>query len=467
MNEQFLQTDWVNTKPVFYNETTRKFSHNIHELIDYKNLELDAEGFNNYLEFGYSVFNQTPIKNIKFLDACSKISLADGNLKIENLPDPLFDHANQRSTPEQILDLLRKNINDWEDRTAGEIILPLSGGNDSRLIASMIKDPSRVRTFTYGISDNQRKSKEVVYAEAVAKKLGMRWNFVPLENIHKYFGEWDNFFGPSVHAHGMYHFPFYNALKGVMPLENVGFLSGIFGDSWAGAIRTDKFNSPDELIKISYNHGMCADRNMSLLKSKDEQRLAFWNKHKDTINQGYFQSTLFCRMKMILISYLLTIPESYGLRPYAPIFEPDIALGMLNLPQEIRQNRQWQADYFKSVGLDVENWGLRFDESNTLNLWALEEMVPPPLDTKLLKDVLNSNYIEDINNTLKNSTNTLRIKKLIHNIFRIPKVGGALKMLGFTDPYRLNNKEGMAYYAYLVIKPIELALQKSAEFKKR
>ena len=404
---------------------------------------------------------------MKFLDSCSKISLnQDRKIKIEKLPDPLDKYRGQHTTPKEILDLIRKKIHVWEDNTVGEIILPLSGGYDSRLLASMIKNPSRVRAFTYGISNDQRKSREVVFAEAISKKLGMKWEFVQLKNIYGHFKEWDNFFGPAVHAHGMYHLPFYEVLKKKVLSENTGFLSGIFGDSWAGAIKHIEFHSPDELIKLSYNHGMHADPSKSRLKSNQNQRLVFWAEHKNTINEQYFQSTLFCRMKMVLVSYLLTLPESFGFKPCAPLFEPEIALGMLNLPQELRKNRKWQTDYFKKIGLDVENWPLKFDDSNTLNLWALEEIVPPPLDVDILSEILDSNYIKDINKTLENSPKTLKTKKMIHKIFRIPKVGGALKKLGFVDPYRLDNKEGIAYYAYLVIKPIETALKKRAELNK-
>ena len=61
------ETDWLNTKPVFYNEKTKKVSYNINDVIDYANLEFDPEGLGNYLDFGYSVLGHTPVKGVKFL----------------------------------------------------------------------------------------------------------------------------------------------------------------------------------------------------------------------------------------------------------------------------------------------------------------------------------------------------------------------------------------------------------------
>ncbi|HEU4859385.1 MAG TPA: hypothetical protein VFT15_06105, partial [Chitinophagaceae bacterium] len=52
-------TDWLASNTIFYNEKTRHVSHNINNVIDFRNLEFDAEGLNNYLDFGYCVFEQT------------------------------------------------------------------------------------------------------------------------------------------------------------------------------------------------------------------------------------------------------------------------------------------------------------------------------------------------------------------------------------------------------------------------
>ena len=57
-----------------------------------------------------------------------------------------------------------------------EIVIPLSGGYDSRLIATMLKrlGYDNVLTFTYGVPGN----KESAYSKRVADALGLRWHFV-------------------------------------------------------------------------------------------------------------------------------------------------------------------------------------------------------------------------------------------------------------------------------------------------
>lgn len=73
------------------------------------------------------------------------------------------------------LNVLRKMLLSVGDR---QIVIPLSAGNDSRLIASGLKQlgATNVKCFTYGIAD----SFEVQISRQVAEKLGYAWRIVPL-----------------------------------------------------------------------------------------------------------------------------------------------------------------------------------------------------------------------------------------------------------------------------------------------
>ena len=61
-------------------------------------------------------------------------------------------------------------------------VAPLSGGFDSRLLCSMVPEPKRLATFTYGISQNQEESFEVQIAANVARLNGNEWAHIP-QNI--------------------------------------------------------------------------------------------------------------------------------------------------------------------------------------------------------------------------------------------------------------------------------------------
>ena len=73
------------------------------------------------------------------------------------------------------LDILKKMIDSLNGR---QVIIPLSAGNDSRLIASGLKHLGyeNVKCYSYGMPDNF----ETKIAKIVADKLGYDFKFLPL-----------------------------------------------------------------------------------------------------------------------------------------------------------------------------------------------------------------------------------------------------------------------------------------------
>src|SRR5690606_19330280 len=138
------------------------------------------------------------------------------------------------------------------------IVIPLSGGMDSRLLLWCIRDKARVRAYTYGLSKDQGQSTEIVHARILAERLGIRWEQITLGHFHRYFPEWYAHFGLATHAHGMYHFEFYTNIRERLA-GGQAFLSGIVGDAWAGSFSPPSINSADELLSLGLTHGMRAD----------------------------------------------------------------------------------------------------------------------------------------------------------------------------------------------------------------
>ena len=82
IRDRVWSTDWLASKPVFYNTKTKKVSHNVNDVIDTNDNEFHHSGFNNYLETGDSVFGQTPVINVKFLSPHSKIRRTEGEKSV-------------------------------------------------------------------------------------------------------------------------------------------------------------------------------------------------------------------------------------------------------------------------------------------------------------------------------------------------------------------------------------------------
>ncbi|MFA5061512.1 MAG: asparagine synthase-related protein [Candidatus Pacearchaeota archaeon] len=456
------KTDWLASRPVFYNEKTNKVSYDINEVIDFRNLEFHPEGLNNYLDFGYSILGQTPIKNVKFLRHSSEITIDRGKIKIKELEDPVSEwlkNHQQTSKEEEVINLLMKKIHDWEKSSQKKIVLPLSGGYDSRLLAYLIKDKSKLNAFTFGVSKKQEKSYEVIHAKKLCKKLGIKWGQIKLGDFHKYIDEWIKIFGPSVHAHGMYHLEFY---KKIAEEGGTGhrWLSGIFGDVWAGSTPKKIVKSYKDLREIGYTHGLNADANKCKIKTKFELRKKFFRENKDIINDEIFQIVNLIRLKIILISYLMTLPRKEGFLPWSPFLDLDVAMSMLTINKNRRKKRLWQKDFFKKVGLDFES-SLFFKKttSNRLNYEALRRISLKPLNVKILSEIIEEDYLNWINKTLSQET----IKdKIIERILTIQKFGGFIRRY-----LKIKDKRITAYYAYLTIKPLEEVLIKKELYNRK
>ena len=446
-----FETDWLASRPVFYNEKNGIASHNINDVIDYRNLELDPEGFNNYLDFGYSVLGQTPAKHVKLLRHSSRLLIDEnGKVKTEYLADPVNGWLDYKISEDDAFDLIKAKVRAWEAKVDGEIVIPTSGGYDSRLLNWCIGDKSRIRSFTYGISEDQTKSYEVVYARRLAEILGTTWEQIPLGDFHQYFDHWEKLFGASTHAHGMYHFEFYQKIlprvEGSNPL-----LSGLNGDVSAGSTHPQTVVSHHDLNKLGLTRDVSVDIGRSAFQPRYELRQAFWEEHRDKLTDPRYQVILTLRLKMVLMSFLLRVPALFGFKPWSPFLDIDVSMALLNLPRERRRKRTWQQEFFQKHGLDLDSMNLQASKENTLDLQAMRLIPPTPLDVRLLREVMQPDYVEWVNRNVQHSWRN----QILGGLLGIRKIGGALRRLGFSS-----GEPQDAYHAYCVLLPIENLLRK-------
>jgi hypothetical protein len=449
-NTMLFSTDWLASDPVFYNEKTGKVSRNINEVIDFTNLQFHPEGLRNYLDTGYSVFEQTPVQNVKFLRHNASLAPEEGKIKLKYEEDPVEKLIGNKSSPAEAIEILRASIQTWENSVEGEIIIPTSGGYDSRMLNEMVTGKQRIRSFTYGISPDQSQSFEVVYAKKIAEMLGTKWEQVELGYYHNYFEQWDNLFGVSTHAHGMYQIEFYTKI-----LEKVGkgkaLLSGIIGDAWAGSVKIPAITKPEDAFYLAYAHNMNADSAYCLLKSDRQLLESYYEANKQKLQDPLMRVVESMRFKIVLLCYLFRVPVSLGFKPWSPFLDMNVALSMLNLPAQERAGRAWQADYFKQKGLYVEDMDPAVSKKNQLNRYAMSQVPVRPLDVKLLGELIKPGYIEWVN---KHVQSDIYFRDFVDKLMYYPKIGGLLRRLGRKD-VKLT-----AYLSYLTLRPLEVLIRK-------
>jgi hypothetical protein len=163
----------------------------------------------------------------------------------------------------------------------------------------------------------------------------------------------------------------------------------------------------------------------------------FFEQNRKALKEPLFQTTWLIRLKMILISYLISIPESFGFKVWSPFLDQKKALGMSTLPPHRRKDRIWQTDFFKKHSLNIEAMNMKADKSNTLNYQAMRNKPPSDLKVEILGEIISPHYIRLIN---------AKIKEFIKSDIK---------------PTTLNKNDNdvfQYYCAYLTLKPIEYIL---------
>ncbi len=443
------ENDWLGTAPLFYHEKTGSVSPSLHAVIDLRALEFDPDGLRDYLDLGYCAFGHTPVRHVRFLPPGTRLLRdAAGRLHEEPQPNPVAAWRDRTTEETEVLAALRDSVQEWEKKTSGPIVMPLSGGYDSRLLAACCAEPARLRAFTYGISDRPEQSREVVQAQAIATRLGIPWERVALENFHDRLDDWDALFGPSTHAHGMYHLDFFTQVR-ARTGPGLPLLTGIVGDAWAGSVPYHPVGGATALPALAYSHGQHARDLPCRLPATHAWRELFWSQHRDALCDPRFQVVEIIRLKMMLLRYLLVVPRTLGFVPWSPFTDASLALAMVCLPPERRAGRRWQQEFFARENLLFP--AARATRQNSLDLRTLQRSPPPPLDASRLGELFEPHVVEGINRHLQRPSRW--------ETFLAAHQTGRLGA-GIARRLRISNPTASAYAAYLTLRPLEQLLRR-------
>jgi hypothetical protein len=139
---------------------------------------------------------------------------------------------------DEMHEMSRKAVTDAL-KTQSRWILPLSSGLDSRLIAAVAAEVGVDATaYAWGAPNTT----DVVYSRQIAKTLGFPWKRIDLPDnfLKKYTHHWANWFGSTMHFHGMYQMAF---LDEIVLEPSAPIISGFIGDVLAG-------DSIKELVEV-------------------------------------------------------------------------------------------------------------------------------------------------------------------------------------------------------------------------
>jgi len=234
----------------------------------FSGLGIDEQNCQEFLCFGYTTADRTIIKDLYSVQAGRTLIVENKEFWIE--------HTFQYNTHEEIdmdQDSLMHKFKEVSESVFNKIIkglrgetviLPLSAGYDSRFIAAMLKKGGveNVKCYAWG----SRYVKDIKISEAIAKKLGYRWEHIDYstENIRRVFAQ------PKMHKlllaasenvsiSGVASLPFIDYLRrkgtsGVVMPGHAGALNG------AGhlSIKTSEFSTAEQMYQqLLLRHLLC------------------------------------------------------------------------------------------------------------------------------------------------------------------------------------------------------------------
>lgn len=181
----FIAVDKIRSTPIFFT----KFKNDFFIDCDPKNLVnqnqfdklIDEDAKLEIFMSGFTIGNKTIYKNLITLKAGEIVLFQNNNYErlqyykyFGEIVNKNFDKYLE-DLSEVTLNIFRKMLKQIGNR---QIIIPLSAGNNSRLIASILKHlgATNVKCYSYGTKGNF----EAKIAKIIANKLGYEWKFIPL-----------------------------------------------------------------------------------------------------------------------------------------------------------------------------------------------------------------------------------------------------------------------------------------------
>ncbi len=248
---------WLNNDELIFN---RDYKH-ICNHPDFRG-HIDEDALADFLYLGFVLEDRTFFREIKLLPAASILTFEKGNISIEKYWDYSFYRQSKqdRTEADYLKEFYQKLLSAVDKRIKGrtDLILPLSGGLDSRTLAGMVSKArfgGKVRALSYG----HDYCYDVVYGKKIANALRYPHTFLPVSTdyLTRYAEKFVSLTDGTIRCHNAHLMLFHDFLFG-KKCSNV--LTGFLGDVLTGTNFNKEWIGNDEndvilkTFEISVNH---------------------------------------------------------------------------------------------------------------------------------------------------------------------------------------------------------------------
>ena len=385
-NSVLLISDTARSFPLYYSFRDNKvivsdFSKNIKKNLKY--LKFDKEIKELSLMSGYTISNYTIYKDIYTINAGQYIEIKNKikkNFYVNFFPKK-FLVKNYSTYKKNYLKILDSIFYDLKLKIKNQkVFLALSAGDDSRLVACMLKKYNfKVICFSYGLSNNW----EASFAKKIANKLGFKHYNILVESkkvrkfflskeFKKYFDNFNNYDSvPSIHE--IYVLKLLKRLnKQKVPIV----MNGQPADGINGSYISKKFFSKKnyinevffEIIKKHYSlwPQKLDLKNIRLVKKYVMNEFKDYNKKK--IKYPY-QLMLFHSYQNRICKYLMKnyqVYEHFNFKWFSPYMDFRFVNFWFSLPHKFHLNRNLSKKILQDINF-YNLWSQDKKKNNNLN----------------------------------------------------------------------------------------------------
>jgi len=381
LNETFIASDTTRIFPLFYTLQNNEFyiSDDIVFLKEKFNLiEIDNESEKIFLASSHTIGNKTILKNIFQTQSNEYIIFKNDIISEQKF---FFSYSTAKTNNSSFNKLKLQTINAFDNvfkrlilsLNNRHVALPLSGGYDSRLIATMLKINAyeNVTCFTYGKKNNI----EVENAKKTAKKLGFKWVFI--EYNEKLINGFLNYseFNEYAHYAGKYSsMPFlqeYFAVKylkdnRIIPNDSI-FIPGHSGDLLGGSQIIKVVNKNLNANEISnliftkkFNILNCKLEKSIIIKAIEKNLLNFDANYKEKLAYSVFEDY---DIKEKITKYIFNSSSIYTFFGYEhrfPFWDKELLTFFKDVPLKYKEvkllfDNVLKENYFNKYNLNFEN----------------------------------------------------------------------------------------------------------------
>lgn len=265
-----LAVDRQRSIPLFYRKSNKTLvvSDNIYDLVDKtkQKVKFDETSEYQFLLTGFVTGEKTLIEDVLQVEPSCYIDFDSDLNKIKHEYFCYFPKQQQIKDVDTLENDLYEIILKVKTRLAlackeKQVIVPLSGGNDSRLILWMLKESGvkNVLCYTYGVDTNPQKN----IAKALAESFNYKWVFIEYSKE-----KWNeslsdkaakDYFIFASNGVSLPHIQDYPAVKELHEKGLISgkamFLPGHVGDAWANEFATKSLDEHYPLPPQEYHSG--------------------------------------------------------------------------------------------------------------------------------------------------------------------------------------------------------------------